>query len=85
MATVARVAGFLQATGTMDARAAPLRRRRRWWWVGGEAAVGAQADEDGDRSLGQELRQLRGIVAGVEDEQVAPPQPPTASRSLEAP
>jgi hypothetical protein len=37
--------------------------------VGGEAAVGAQADEDGDRGLGQALRQLRGIVAGVENEQ----------------
>ena len=68
----------------MLARAAALRRRHRWRRVGVKAAVGAQADEDGNGGLGQALRQLRRVVAGVEDEQGRWPRLPGAwlSRAL---
>jgi hypothetical protein len=53
----------------MDARATPLRRRHSGWRVGVEAAVAAEANQDGNREFFHSSSQLGGVVARIEDEQ----------------
>jgi hypothetical protein len=55
--------------GTVDARAATLGGRHCWWRVGIEAAVGTQADQNGNGELLQPLGHLGRVVARIKDEQ----------------
>lgn len=53
----------------MRAGTTALWRRRDRQRVGGEAAVGAEADQHRNGELSQSLGYLGGVIAGVEDEQ----------------